>query len=389
MWTERQANRLKQLPPYLFAEIDRIKATLLAKGVDVIDLGVGDPDLPTPVHIIERLRETAKDPANHRYPSYSGMDDFRSSAARWYQRRFGVKLDPKTEVVSLIGSKEGIAHIPLAFVDPSDVVIVPDPGYPVYKAATTFAGGSMHLLPLKAEKGFLPDLSEIPHELAQEAKMLFLNYPNNPTAAIAPLSFFEDVVSWARANQTVVCHDAAYTELAFDGYHAPSLMQVPGAKEVAIEFHSLSKTYNMTGWRIGFAVGNAEIIGGLGRVKTNIDSGIFQAVQYAGMAALDSDQGCVEENNRVYQKRRDVLVKGLQRAGLKVSSPKATFYVWCQVPQGYDSASFTTHLLSNMGIITTPGNGFGFHGEGYVRMALTVEKDRIEEAVRRLNEKGF
>jgi LL-diaminopimelate aminotransferase len=235
----------------------------------------------------------------------------------------------------------------------------------------------------------LPDLSEIPHELAQEAKMLFLNYPNNPTAAIAPLSFFEDVVSWARANQTVVCHDAAYTELAFDGYRAPSLMQVPGAKEVAIEFHSLSKTYNMTGWRIGFAVGNAEIIGGLGRVKTNIDSGIFQAVQYAGMAALDSDQGCVEENNRIYQKRRDVLVEGLQRAGLKVSSPKATFYVWCQVPQGYDSASFTTHLLSNMGIVTTPGNGFGFHGEGYVRMALTVEKDRIEEAVRRLNEKGF
>jgi LL-diaminopimelate aminotransferase len=389
MWTEMQAKRLRELPPYLFAEIDRIKAELVTKGVDVIDLGVGDPDLPTPPHVIQRLQEAAKDPANHRYPSYSGMDDFRSSVAQWYQRRFGVELDAKSEVVSLIGSKEGIAHIPLAFVDPGDLVIVPDPGYPVYHAATTFAGGETHLLPLRSERGFLPDLSEISNEVAKKAKMVFMNYPNNPTGATAPLSFFGEVVKWAKANQIMVCHDAAYTELAFDGYRASSMMEVKGAREVAVEFHSLSKTYNMTGWRIGFAVGNSEIVGGLGRVKTNIDSGIFQSVQYAGMAALDGDQKCVEDNNRIYQERRDILVHGLQRSGLKVRPPKATFYVWCEVPPGYDSRSFTTHLLSEMGIVTTPGNGFGQHGEGYVRMALTVEKERVKEAVRRLNERGF
>jgi LL-diaminopimelate aminotransferase len=389
MWTEMLAQRLRQLPPYLFAEIDRLKAEIVAKGVDVIDVGVGDPDLPTPSHIIQRLAETARDPANHRYPSYSGMDDFRVSVAGWYQRRFGVELDPKTEVVSLIGSKEGIAHIPLAFVDPGDVVIVPNPAYPVYHAGIIFAGGIPHVLALREERGFLPDLTEIPESVAEKAKMIFINYPNNPTGASAEPGFFREVVDWAKAHRVMVCHDAAYTEVAFDGYRPRSFLEVPGARDVAIEFHSLSKTYNMTGWRIGFAVGNREIVAGLGRIKTNIDSGIFQAVQWAGMVALDGPQECVEANNRIYQERRDVLVEGLSAAGLDVQLPKATFYVWCKVPMGYSSASFTAHLLSRMGIVTTPGNGFGQYGEGYVRMTLTVGVDRMREAVRRMREVGF
>ena len=389
MWTEMLAQRLMKLPPYLFAEIDRLKAEMKARGVDVIDLGVGDPDLPTPPHIVRRLQETAPEPANHRYPSYSGMDDFRVSVAGWYRRRFGVELDPVSEVVSLIGSKEGIAHLPLAFVDPGDTVLVPDPGYPVYQAATVFAGGVPFFVPLREEKGFLPDLEAIPPEVCRKAKMVFLNYPNNPTGATVEVSFFRRVVDWAVENKVMVCHDAAYSEVAFDDYKAPSILQVPGAREVAIEFHSLSKTYNMTGWRIGFAVGNGEIVSGLGRVKTNIDSGIFQAVQYAGMAALDGGQGCVAENNRVYQERREVLVRGLRESGLMVDPPKATFYVWCKVPKGYTSASFTSHLLSQAGIVTTPGNGFGRFGEGYIRMSLTVPVERIREAVKRIQEVGF
>jgi LL-diaminopimelate aminotransferase len=389
MWKEMIAQRLEQLPPYLFAEIDRLKAEVAAKGIDVISLGIGDPDLPTPAHIIRRLEETARDPANHQYPSYSGMGDFRTAVAAWYNRRFGVRLDPNTEVVSLIGSKEGIAHLPLAFVDPGDTVLVPDPAYPVYQAGTLFAGGRPHPLPLRRENGFLPDLDAVSEDVARGAKVVFLNYPNNPTAATAELDFFEHAVNWARRHRVMICHDAAYTEVAFDGYRAPSILEVPGAREVAIEFHSLSKTYNMTGWRIGFAVGNEEIVAGLGRVKTNIDSGIFQAVQFAGIAALEGDQGCIAENNRVYQERRDVLVDGLKEIGLNVFTPKATFYVWAQVPAGYTSASFTTHLLSVLGIVVTPGNGFGAEGEGYVRMALTVGVDRIREAVQRIKEKGL
>jgi LL-diaminopimelate aminotransferase len=389
MWRERIAERLKRLPPYLFAEIDRLKAEVKARGVDVIDLGVGDPDLPTPSHIIKRLQQSALDPRNHRYPSYSGMDDFKSCVARWFERRFGVELDPDTEVVSLIGSKEGIAHTPLAFVDPEDVVLIPDPAYPVYQAATIFAGGRPVVLPLEAERGFLPDLESIKGEVAQRAKMLFINYPNNPTAAVAPREFFNSVVEWALSNEVIVCHDAAYCELAFDGYRAPSILEVKGAREVAVEFHSLSKTYNMTGWRIGFAVGNSEIISGLGRVKTNVDSGIFQAIQHAGMAALEGPQSCVEENIRVYTRRRDILVNGLREAGLSVNIPKATFYVWCRVPQGYTSTQFTAHLLGEMGIVSTPGNGFGEKGEGYVRFALTVPEERIEEAIERIKKRGF
>lgn len=389
MWSDRLAKRLKQLPPYLFAEIDKLKSELVAKGADVIDLGVGDPDLPTPSHIVEALRRSAQDPANHRYPSYCGMGDFKVSVSRWYKKRFDVELDPEAEVVSLIGSKEGIAHIPLAFVDPGEPVILPDPGYPVYQAGTVFAGGVPHFVPLRVDTGFLPDLSEIPEDVAQKAKLLFLNYPNNPTAAIAEVDFFEEVVAWAKQYEVMVCHDAAYTEIAYDGYRAPSIFQVEGAKDVAIEFHSLSKTYNMTGWRVGFAVGNREIVAGLGRIKTNVDSGIFQAVQWAAMAALDGSQDCVEENKRIYEQRRDVLVEGLRRAGLEVRPPKATFYVWVKVPQGYTSKDFAGHLLKGAAIVATPGVGFGPHGEGYVRMTLCAPVERIQEAVERMVKLGF
>jgi LL-diaminopimelate aminotransferase len=389
MWSERLASRLTKLPPYLFAEIDRLKGELVAKGVDVIDLGVGDPDLPTPAHVVEALKRAAMDPANHRYPSYSGMGDFKVSVARWYKKRFGVHLDPETEVVSLIGSKEGIAHIPLAFVDPGDLVLVPDPGYPVYQAGTVFAEGNPWFIPLRAEGDFLPDLTEIPEDVARKAKMIFLNYPNNPTAATAEPDFYEALVAWARQYQVMVCHDAAYTEIAYDGYRAPSILQVDGARDVAVEFHSLSKTYNMTGWRVGFAVGNREMVSGLGRIKTNVDSGIFQAVQWAAMAALDGSQSCVEENNRIYGERRQALVSGLRKAGLEVKPPRATFYVWARVPQGRTSREFAGHLLSKAGIVVTPGVGFGPHGEGYIRMTLCAPLERIQEAVERILRLGF
>lgn len=389
MWSERLAQRLKKLPPYLFAEIDRLKGELLAQGVDVIDLGVGDPDLPTPQHIVEALGKAAADPANHRYPSYSGMGDFKVSVARWYKKRFSVELDPDAEVVSLIGSKEGIAHIPLAFVDPGDVVIVPDPGYPVYQAGTVFAEGIPWFLPLRGERDFLPDLAEIPEEVARKAKMIFLNYPNNPTGATATLDFFRTLVAWAKHYEVMVCHDAAYTEISFNGYRAPSILQVEGAKDVAIEFHSLSKTYNMTGWRVGFAVGNKEMVSGLGRIKTNVDSGIFQAVQWAAMAALDGSQSCVEQNNRIYGERRDALVRGLREAGLEVSAPMATFYVWARVGRGFTSKEFAGYLLSKAGIVATPGVGFGAHGEGYIRMTLCAPLERIQEAVERILKLGL
>jgi LL-diaminopimelate aminotransferase len=379
-----KAARLKNLPPYLFAELDRKKAEARAKGVDVIDLGVGDPDLPTPANIITKLAEAARDPRYHRYPSYTGMNGFREAVSRWYLRRTGVTLDPLKEVVSLIGSKEGIAHIPLAFVDPGDTVLVPSPAYPVYAIATMFAGGIPYEMPLLKSNNFLPDLTAIPAEILDSAKMMFLNYPNNPTGASATTAFFEEVVGLARQHNIIVCHDFAYSEMTFDGYVPPSFLEVDGAKEVGIEFHSLSKTYNMTGWRIGFAVGNAQVIGGLGQIKSNIDSGIFEAIQIAGIEALEGDQGCLDEMRDIYTERRDVLVRGLHDLGLRMDIPKATFYVWIEVPSGQTSASFSQLLLEKIGIVATPGNGFGAPGEGYIRMALTVSKERLQEAVERM-----
>jgi LL-diaminopimelate aminotransferase len=384
-----KAERLKRLPPYLFKELDRQKEAVRAQGVDIIDLGVGDPDLPTPPHIIEALKKAAEDPKNHQYPSYSGMHDFNASVAKWYQKRFGVTLNPKGEVVTLIGSKEGIAHIPLAFMNPGDVALVASPGYPVYDIGAQFAGGEPYLMDLRKENDFLPDLEAIPSEVAEKAKLMFINYPNNPTAAVATKEFFKGVVAFAEKHDVVICHDAAYSEMAYDGFKPMSFLEVEGATSVGIEFHSLSKTYNMTGWRIGFAVGNEQVISGLGQVKSNIDSGAFQAIQIAGIAALEGDQACVQEMCQIYQERRDILVDGLTSIGLSVERPKATFYLWIEVPKGMTSAQFSSRLLTESGIVTTPGNGFGGAGEGYVRMALTVKKDRMEEVVARIKKMGL
>ncbi len=378
-----KAARLKQLPPYLFAELDRKKAVARAKGVDVIDLGVGDPDQPTPDHIIKVLQEAATKPQYHRYPSYTGMNDFREAVINWYKKRINFDFE-LSEVVSLIGSKEGIAHIPLAFINPGDVVLVPSPAYPVYAIATLFAGGTPYKMPLLKENNFLPDLAAIPDEVLAKAKMMFLNYPNNPTAACATVDFFNEVVSFAGKNEIMVCHDYAYSEMTYDGYRAPSFFEAEGAKEVGVEFHSLSKTYNMTGWRIGWCVGNSEIIGGLGQIKSNIDSGIFEAVQVAGIEALEGDQTCVKKMCELYTERRDVLVAGLQKLGLRVEAPKATFYIWFEVPEGTTSSDYAGMLLEKAGIVATPGNGFGDPGEGYVRMALTVSSERLQEAVDRM-----
>lgn len=383
------ASRIKTLPPYLFAAIDEMKQRAIARGVDIINLGIGDPDLPTPTPIIERLKQAASDPKNHQYPSYEGLLAFRQAVANWYQRRFGVRLDPVSEVLGLIGSKEGIGHVPLAFVDPGDIVLVPSPGYPVFPVGTTFAGGVPHFMPLLKQNGFLPDLNGIPKDVARRAKLMFLNSPNNPTSAVANKDFFKRVVAFALEHQIIVCHDAAYSEIYFDGRRPPSFLEVEGAKDVGIEFHSLSKTFNMTGWRIGFAVGNKQILAGLGKVKSNLDSGIFQAIQEAGITAIQSDDQLTDGIRKLYQERRDALVPGLKRLGLDVDMPPAAFYVWIAVPKGYTSAAFTAHLLEKAGIVTTPGNGFGAAGEGYIRMTLTTPKERLVEVVERIKKAGF
>jgi len=384
-----KAERLKKLPPYLFKEIDRQKEEVRSKGMDVIDLGVGDPDMPTPAHIVNALSEAAADPSNHRYPSYSGMDGLNEAVAKWYHRRFDVNLDYASEVVTLIGSKEGLAHIPLGFINSGDVALVPSPAYPVYDIAVQFAGGRSVFMDLLKANDFLPDLNAISEKTARRAKLMFLNYPNNPTSATASMAFFNDVAAFARRYDIIVCHDAAYTELCFDGYRPASFMQADGAMEVGIEFHSLSKTYNMTGWRIGFAVGRKEIVQALGQVKSNIDSGAFQAIQIAAIAALEGDQSCVQEAMETYRRRRDLLVDGLTGLGLHVARPKATFYLWIENPDGYTSAQFTSHLLTRAGIVVTPGNGFGAPGEGYVRMALTVDEAGLREVVNRIRDIGF
>jgi LL-diaminopimelate aminotransferase len=378
------AARIKALPPYLFAAIDEMKQKAIARGIDIINLGIGDPDLPTPAPIIERLKQAAAEPKNHQYPSYEGLASFRQAVAAWYKRRFGVQLNPADEVLTLIGSKEGIGHVPLAFVDPGDVVLVPSPGYPVYPVGTSFAGGVPYVMPLRKANGFLPDLGAVPAEVARRAKLMFLNSPNNPTSAVAGREFFTRVVAFAREHQIIVCHDAAYSEIYYDGQRPASFLEVEGAREVGIEFHSLSKTFNMTGWRLGFAVGNKQVLAGLGKVKSNLDSGVFQAVQEAGMTALELDEQVTDRIRAVYQARRDVLVPALKRLGLDAEMPRAAFYVWVAIPPGYTSASFTAHLLEKAGIVTTPGNGFGQEGEGYIRMALTTPKERLAEAVARI-----
>jgi LL-diaminopimelate aminotransferase len=385
----RTASRIENLPPYLFAEIDRKVAAARARGADIISFGVGDPDLPTPDHIIEALTEAAHDPATHRYPSYTGMPEFRDTIATWYRDRFGVSLDPDTEVQPLVGSKEGIFHLPVAFVDPGDVALIPDPGYPVYETGTILAHGEPVLLPLAAANGFQPDLDSIPADVLKRATVLWLNYPSNPTAATVDLSFFQRAVDFCLKNDLLLAHDAAYTEITFDGYVAPSALQAEGAMECAVEFHSLSKTYNMTGWRVGWVSGNPDAIEAIKRLKTNIDSGVFDAVQRAGIAALQGPQEPLRETIERYRHRRDLLCDGLKSMGVAVDPPKGSIYVWVPVPDGHTSESFTTFLLDEADIVVAPGNGYGPSGEGFVRFSLTVGDDRLEEGVERLRRIAF
>ncbi len=384
------AKRLEKIPPYLFAEMDRKRDEMVAKGVDIINMGVGDPDRPTPSPIVQAMHEAIDDPATHNYPPYQGTKDFREAAVKWMERRFGVTgLNPKTEVVSSIGSKEAIHNTFLAFVEPGDYTLIPDPGYPVYRTSTIFAGGESYTMPLVPEQGFLPNLDAIPEEVARQAKLLWINYPNNPTGAVATLEFFAELVAYCQQYDILLCHDHAYSEMAYDGYKPPSVLQVPGAKEVALEFHSLSKSYNMTGWRVGFVVGSSQGIKGLSQVKTNVDSGVFKAIQRAAIVAYDTSEAELQTVMSVYQNRRDIIVKGLQSLGWPLEPPKATLYVWVPVPQGYSSAEFVTLLLEKCGIIVPPGNGYGASGEGFFRIALTVRDERMQEAIQRMKDAGI
>jgi LL-diaminopimelate aminotransferase len=378
------AQRVQELPPYLFIGISRKIAEKRAQGVDVISFGIGDPDLPTPPYVIDALIEAARDPANHGYPETDGLPEYRGAVAAWYQRRFGVALDADKEVVPLIGSKEGIAHIPLCLIDPGDVALVPDPGYPAYPVVVQLAGGEPVALPLLEERAFLPDLDAVPDDVARRARLLWLNYPGNPTGAVADLDFFERAVAFAKRYDIAIVHDLAYSEVAYDEYEPPSFLQAHGARDVGIEVHSLSKSYNMTGWRIGMAVGNAELIDALTRVKSNLDSGIPNAIQRMAIAALEGPQDCIEEHNRIYQRRRDRLVKALRGAGLYLAPPKASLYLWARLPDGTGSVAFAERLLDETGVVVTPGIGYGARGEGYVRLSLTVPDDRLDEGIRRL-----
>jgi LL-diaminopimelate aminotransferase len=378
------ANRISKLQPYLFMEISRKIAEKRAKGADVISFGIGDPDLPTPPHIINRLIQTSQDPPNHRYPESDGLPQFRVSIANWYQRRFGLSLNPDKEVVPLIGAKEGIGHMALCLLDPGDIALVPDPGYPVYSVGTMFAGGESYWMPLKEENGWLPDLDAIPPDVARVARVMWLCYPNNPTGAVADLGFFQKAVDFAKRYDIVVCHDACYTEIAYDGYKPVSFLQAKGAMDVGLEFHSLSKSYNMTGWRVGMAVGNADLINALTRVKSNLDSGIPQAIQYAAMEALDGSQQPIQDNIAIYTRRRDKVVAALHNVGLEIVPPKAGLYIWVHVPRGYTSAEFATLLLDQQDLVVTPGNGYGPHGEGYIRFSLTISDADLDRGVARL-----
>ena len=380
----RFARRIERLPPYLFVEISKKIAEKKSRGEEVISFAIGDPDIPTPPHIIERLCQAARDPVNHRYPESEGLPELRKTIADWYQKKFNVALDPNKEVLPLIGSKEGIAHIAFCFIDPGDTALVPDPGYPVYSVGTMLAGGRPYYLSLKPEKGFLPNLNAIPGFVLKQTKLLWLNYPNNPTGAVAELDFFNEVVRFAKRNDIAVCHDGPYSDVAYDGYQPPSFLQAEGAKDVGVEFHSLSKSYNMTGWRIGMAVGNAEMIDALKRLKSNLDSGIAQAIQYMAIAALTGPQDSIQEHNAIYQRRRDLVIEVLNRMGLEAKPPQASLYVWAKIPEGYTSIEFAADLLDQVGVAVTPGIGYGMNGEGYVRLSLTVPDPLLVKGLSRL-----
>ena len=378
------SKRIENLPPYLFVEITRKIAEKKAKGEEVISFAIGDPDIPTPHHIIDRLCKAAHDPANHRYPETRGLPELHRAIAEWYKKRFNVSLDADKEVLPLIGSKEGVAHIAWCFIDPDDVALIPDPAYPTYASSILLAGGKPYYMPLVAGNDFLPDLDDIPSHVLEKAKLLWINYPNNPTGAVADIDFFNRVVKFAQQHDIIICHDGPYSEVAFDGYQPVSFMQAEGAKEVGVEFHSLSKAYNMTGWRVGMAVGNVAAINALKVLKSNLDSGIPQAIQYAAIEALTGPQDCVQEHNAIYQKRRDLVVDMLNSIGIEANLPKAGLYVWAKIPGGYTSVEFANALLEEVGVVVTPGVGYGKQGEGYVRLSLTISDAGLVKGLSRL-----
>ncbi|HOJ92788.1 MAG TPA: LL-diaminopimelate aminotransferase [Dictyoglomaceae bacterium] len=382
----KKAKRIEKLPPYLFARIDQLKEDAIKRGIDIISLGIGDPDQPTPMSVVQKLCEEALNPANHRYPSYEGLYEYRKAVSDWYKYRFNVELDPKSEVLSLIGSKEGLVHIIWGLIDKGDGVLYPDPGYPVYKIATIFAEGTPYSIPLTKENKFLPKWEDIPTNIVKKSKVMFLNYPSNPTGAIIDKKGLEEAVAFAKENNLVLLYDNAYSEITFDGFVAPSILEVKGAKDIAVEFGSLSKTFNMTGWRIGYAVGNADLISILSTIKTNVDSGVFQAIQYAGIEALTNLRDFPKESVKIYQRRRDMVLDAFKSLGVDILPPKGTFYVWVPVPEGFTSTDFSAFLLEETGVLVVPGIGYGDYGEGYIRISTTIEEDRLKEALRRIKE---
>lgn len=385
----KSADRLNALPPYVFARLDELKARAREQGLDLIDLGMGNPDGSTPQPVIEAAVAALQDPENHGYPPFEGTASFRASIARWYLRRYNVELDPDSEALPLIGSKEGLTHLALAYINPGDLVLVPNPAYPAHFRGPLIAGGQIHPLILKPEQNWLIDLSTIPEAVAQQAKILYFNYPSNPTTATAPREFFEEIVAFARHYSILLVHDLCYAELAFDGYQPTSLLEIPGAKEIGVEFHTLSKTYNMAGWRVGFVVGNAKIIQGLRTLKTNLDYGIFAAVQAAAQAALELDDSYVQQVQQRYRQRRDFVLNGLAQLGWNLPKSQATMYLWVPCPPGVGSTDFALDTLQKTGVVLTPGNAFGDAGEGYVRLSLIAQCDRLGEALHRFRQAGI
>ena len=383
------SERLEKIPPYLFAEIDRKIAEARAKGIDIISLGIGDPDKPTLQPVVDEMHKAIDNPKNHDYPPYNGTEQFRTAARNWMKKRFDVELNADTEILANIGSKEAIAHVFFAYVDKGDYTLVPDPGYPVYKNATIFAGGTPYAMPLLEENGFLPDLDKIPEDIARKAKLMFINYPNNPTGATADLEFYKKAVAFCKKYDILLCSDMAYSEMTYDGYKAPSVLQVEGAKDVTLEFYSHSKSYNMTGWRVGFVAGNADAIKALGTIKNNIDSGTFKAIQQAASAAFSVEQSYIDELNGMYQERRDVMVKGLQELGWDIKPTKATFYIWIPTPNGMSSEEFATLMLEKANVVVPPGIGYGKCGEGYIRIALTKDVETLKKALQRMKDAGI
>ncbi|MFA7658056.1 MAG: LL-diaminopimelate aminotransferase [Candidatus Gastranaerophilaceae bacterium] len=383
------SERLNKIPPYLFAEIDRKIAEAKAKGIDIISLGIGDPDTPTIPTVVEEMHRAIDNPANHDYPPYNGTKQFREASAKWMKERFDVELDADNEILANIGSKEAIAHVFFAFADKGDYTLIPDPGYPVYKNATIFAGGTPYSMPLLAENDFLPDFDKIPKDIARKSKLMFLNYPNNPTGAVCDLEFYKKAVDFCKKYDILLCSDMAYSEMTYEGYIAPSVLQIEGAKDIAIEFFSHSKSYNMTGWRVGFVAGNETAIKALGTIKNNIDSGVFKAIQQAASRAYEAPKEQIDNLNKIYKERKDIMEKGLRELGWNIKPSKATFYLWLPVPKGFTSEGFAELMLERAGIVVPPGNGYGSWGEGYFRIALTKDAETLKKALSRMKEAGI